>query len=99
MENVIDILRHKKVFVAQLGTLAAQWKDPNGEAYVTLCSGGIKPEGATTPAYATPQEAWDRYRERLSEMVTEFDHVYFRALPVLEGREDGFVVRSRLSVA
>jgi len=74
--------------------------DPNGKAFVTLTSGGVKPEGQTFPAlYATQQEAEAAYTRQLSQFMADRNIVYVRAAPRVEKISDQFTVWSRLSVA
>ena len=66
--------------------------------YVTLCSFGIKPQGAAAPTYESDQEAIELYGEQLRAMVKENagKMLAWRCRPALEREGDSFKVYSRL---
>ena len=86
-------------------TLDGVMKDaPNGEEYVTLCSGGIKNEGESTMTYSDIDKAINDYWEsvaRYIDSVKDANVVYWRARPGVVWDENGerCYVRSRLLVA
>lgn len=83
---------------------------PNGEPYVSLCNGGIKPEGEPMPCWAdTPDDAITGWLDAATTYATERGRrggvLYWREKPELEaGRIRGqkrvrYAVYSRLLVS
>lgn len=74
----------------QLGESTSTASAVTGEPYVTLVSGGIKPEGAAAPSFATEDEAWEKFWKSFLAYVEPFDRrehqvpkacIYLRSLP------------------
>lgn len=71
---------------------------PNSHLYVTLCSHGVKPQGAAAQVYPTCQEAIEQYGERLRQAAgsNENKMLAWRARPSIQTGDGGYYVSSRL---
>ena len=81
----------------------------DGRPYITLASGGLKPEGSQIPSlWSTAKGAWDSYNRALAEMAEQYPGctIEWRVQPNLETaweHSDGWPsiqrhwVRSRLA--
>lgn len=64
--------------------------------FVTLCSHGVKDEGAVPFYYKTPDEAVDAYLETFAKNLLQEPVVYWRETPSIQSMPDGYYVYSRL---
>ncbi len=80
------------------------YRDPDflGRKYITLCSGGIKPEGMPTKIYNDASDAWSDFEDELKEFLSKYDKknctLIWRMKPVLKESEEGCYVIARLVV-
>lgn len=77
----------------------------NGEAYVTLCSGGLKDEGAPLPGlFDTPEKATESYLYHFNIFVwnaiddAEGATLIWRERPNVDGEDGMYYVYSRLVI-
>lgn len=64
--------------------------------YVTLTSGGIKPEGEVALMFDSALEAWGRYMIELAAFTRNAQQIAWRWRPELREEKGAFTVYSRL---
>lgn len=75
-----------------------------GHKYITLCSGGIKPEGMPTKIYQEPLDAWSDFQSELKDFLSKYNKknctLIWRMKPILKeiGFENSCYVVARLVV-
>ena len=79
---------------------------PTGEAYWTICSGGIKEEGVITESFPNAAQAVNEYKKFVLSAVEAIEKygngkevLYWRKLPELRREKNRFYVRSRFIIS
>jgi hypothetical protein len=99
MMDWTKVVADRKVYVAVGGTSAATAHDAYGQAFVSLTSGGVKPEGDPMPRwFQSEHEARAAYCRELAEFISDKPEVYFRKQPEIVSEDGKYVVYSRLTV-